>query len=76
MGYVKVDGARLRHLRERRLMSLRDLSKAAGVAIYTISAAETGKRPEGVQPRTVHKLAKALFVMPEELLLRVEEDDH
>lgn len=76
VGYVKIDGAKLRRLREERLMSLRDLSQAAGVALYTVVGAEKGRHRYGVQPSTVHKLAKALFVPPQELLARDDEDEH
>jgi transcriptional regulator with XRE-family HTH domain len=54
------DGARLRELRRRRALSLRDLGKLANVSYDGIHAAEAGKREP--RPSTVRKLATALGV--------------
>jgi len=57
---------KLRHLRERRSLSLRELSNISGVnynAIWRIEVARTG-----AQPRTVRRLAEALGVEPHELM--------
>ena len=59
-------GARLRHLREARLMSQRDLSKAAGISQTTIVNIETGRT--NPHPSTLRRLAAALKVGPEALV--------
>ena len=64
--FTKVDGKRLRQLRQERALSLRDLSRMTGVAHDTISELETGKRD--AQPRTLRKLAERLDVEPKELM--------
>ena len=62
VGFVKINGAELRHLREERYLSIRELVKVARVANYTV-AAETGKR-SSFPPRTLRKLAETLNVHP------------
>jgi transcriptional regulator with XRE-family HTH domain len=64
--FLWVDGERLRRLRREQALSLRDLSRLAGVAHDSISKLETGKRD--AQPRTIRKLADALGVEPRELM--------
>ncbi len=57
---------KLRDVRERRALSLRDLSELSGVnynAIWRIEVSRTG-----AQPRTVRRLAEALGVEPHELM--------
>jgi len=68
---MRVDGAKLRQERERRLMTQPELSEKSGVMIATISRIENGIQ----QPRipTVRKLARALEVNPEELLIWNDE---
>ena len=63
---MRVDGAKLREARERRLMTQPELSARSGVMVATISRIENGLQ----QPRipTVRKLATALGVNPEELI--------
>ena len=63
-----MDGEKLARLRYARGHSLRSLAEQSGVAFYTIWAIEQGrtKRPH---PGTLHKLADALGVDSEELLL-------
>jgi transcriptional regulator with XRE-family HTH domain len=63
---VEVNVDRLKALRHRRVMTLRELEQRSGVAYNTIWHLENGKR--GAQPRTLRKLARALDVEPEELV--------
>ena len=65
---MEVDGARLRWIRQRRGLSMRELGKKAGVNPVTIGKLEKGRRP--AQLETVRKLAGALEVEVEELLVR------
>jgi transcriptional regulator with XRE-family HTH domain len=65
---VEVDGARLRWIRERRALSMRELGKKAGVNPLTIGRLEKGRRT--AQLETVRKLAGALEVEVDELLVR------
>jgi len=62
-----VDGAKLREARERRLMTQPELSERSGVMVATISRIENGLQ----QPRipTVRKLAEALELEPEDLIV-------
>ena len=57
---------RLRELRHRSVLSMRELEEASGVSYNTIWRLETGKT--GAQPRTIRKIAKALGVDPSELV--------
>lgn len=59
---------KLRELRERRALSLRELSELSGVNYNAIWRIEVGRT--GAQPRTVRKLAAALGVEPHELMRR------
>ena len=63
---MEVDGMKLRNLRERRALSLRELSDLSGVDYNAIWRIEVGRT--GAQPRTVRRLAEALGVEPHELL--------
>ncbi len=63
--FVEVDGAKLRELRRRRMLSLRELGNRSGVAFDNINKLENEKRR--AQPRTLRKLAEALGVDPHEL---------
>jgi transcriptional regulator with XRE-family HTH domain len=63
---VEVNVQRLRELRERQALSLRELSALSGVNYNSIWRIEAGRT--GAQPRTVRKLAAALGVEPAELL--------
>ena len=69
--FVEVDGAKLRELRRRRMLSLRELEQRSGVAFDNINKLENEKRR--AQPRTLRKLAEALGVEPHQLMK--EEDD-
>ena len=64
--FIKVDGVRLRQIRQEQALSLRDLSESSGVAHDTINKLETGKRE--AQPRTIRSLAETLGVEPRELM--------
>lgn len=57
---------KLRNLRERRALSLRELSDLSGVNYNAIWRIEVGRT--GAQPRTVRRLAEALGVEPYELM--------
>ena len=57
---------KLRHLRECRSLSLRELSNLSGVNYNAIWRIEVGRT--GAQPRTVRRLAEALRVEPHELM--------
>ena len=59
--------ARLRELRHRRVLTLGELAEKAGVGRNTIWRLEHGVM--GAQPRTIRKLARALGVAPEELVV-------
>jgi predicted transcriptional regulator len=63
---VRIDGEKLRRLRERRLWLIGDLAEKSGVHRNLISTYEHGK--SGAHPDTIRKLAKTLDVDPSELL--------
>ena len=64
--FVEVDGTKLRDLRRRKMLSLRELEQRSGVAFDNINKLENEKRR--AQPRTLRKLAEALGVEPHELM--------
>ena len=64
--FIEVDGAKLRELRRRRMLSLRELGERSGVAFDNINKLENEQRR--AQPRTVRKLAEALGAEPHELM--------
>ena len=64
--FIEVDGAKLRKLRRRRMLSLRELGERSGVAFDNINKLENERR--NAQPRTLRKLAEALGVEPAELM--------
>ncbi len=64
--FIEVDGAKLRELRRRRMLSLRELGERSGVAFDNINKLENEQRR--AQPRTVRKLAGALGVEPHQLM--------
>jgi transcriptional regulator with XRE-family HTH domain len=64
--FMEVDRMKLRRLRERRSLSLRELSDLSGVNYNAIWRIEVGRT--GAQPRTVRRLAEALGVEPHELM--------
>lgn len=63
---MEVNTERLKELRRRRVLSMRELEERSGVSHNTIWRIESGR--QGAHPRTVRKLAEALGVEPEELL--------
>jgi transcriptional regulator with XRE-family HTH domain len=63
---VEVDVEKLRELRRRRVLTMEELAKKAGVGRNTVWRLEHGVM--GAQPRTIRKLATALGVEPEELV--------
>ena len=69
---AEVNVAKLRELRQRRVLTLHELEERSGVSYNTIWRLEN--RRTGAQPRTIRKLAAALGVEPEELV-RVGGDD-
>ena len=68
-GYVEVDARKLRTLRRKRVLTLRELSEKAGVSKDTISRIE---REGTAYPATIRKLAKALDVDASELVSEEE----
>jgi transcriptional regulator with XRE-family HTH domain len=64
--FVEVDGAKLREIRRRRMLSLRELGERSGVAFDNINKLENEQHR--AQPRTLRKLAEALRVEPHELM--------
>ena len=56
---------RLKELRRKRVLSLRELEGRSGVSYNTIWRIEDGR--QGAHPRTVRKLAEAIGVEPSEL---------
>jgi transcriptional regulator with XRE-family HTH domain len=63
--FVRINGAKLRELRRRKMLSLRELGERSGVAFDNINKYENERR--AAQPRTVRRLAEALGVDPVEL---------
>lgn len=57
---------RLKELRRKRVLSLRELEEKSGVSYNTIWRLEDGR--QGAHPRTLRKLAAALDVEPSELI--------
>jgi transcriptional regulator with XRE-family HTH domain len=58
--------ARLKELRTKQFLSIRELAEKAGVSPTTVAEIESKGRD--AHPRTVRKLADALGVAPDELL--------
>jgi len=67
---MEVDTDKLKELRRRRVLSMRDLEEISDVSHNTIWRIESGR--QGAHPRTIRKLAEALGVEPEELLKKEE----
>jgi transcriptional regulator with XRE-family HTH domain len=68
----KISGARLRDLRERRLMSPPELAAKAGLHPVTIHDIEGGRR-DTVHFGTIRKLATAFEMSSEEFISEVSE---
>ena len=62
MAIVRPDGRKLRQLREKAGLSVRDLSRQTGLSETTVRKAERPRRWEGVEVGTLQLLAKALGV--------------
>ena len=62
--------AKLRELRQRRVLTLRELEEVSGVSYNTIWRLENGHRKG--RPSTIRKLARALGVQPAELVVSEE----
>jgi transcriptional regulator with XRE-family HTH domain len=67
------EGNKLRELRLRRALTLRELGDLSGVAYDSINAIELGKQQP--RPSTVRRLAAALGVNPEVFFTDLEEDE-
>lgn len=63
----RVDGEKLRELRDGRFLSHRELASKAGVSPTTVINLELGRGEGKTQRRTVRKLAAALDVEPGDL---------
>jgi transcriptional regulator with XRE-family HTH domain len=63
---VEVNVAKLRELRQRRVLTLRELEEVSGVSYNTIWRLENGFTE--ARPSTIRRLAAALGVEPEELV--------
>ncbi len=63
----RIDGEKLRRVRDERLLSQRELADKAGLSPTTILKLEAGQVAEP-HPRTVRKLAQALAVDAREIL--------
>jgi transcriptional regulator with XRE-family HTH domain len=72
-GAMPFDGRKLRDLRLRRALTLRDLAALSGVAFDTIHGIETGKHQP--RPSTVRKLAEALGVAPDAFFSEEAEEE-
>ena len=67
------DGSKLRELRLRRALTLRELGVQSGVAYDSINAIELGRQQP--RPSTVRRLAEALGVSPEVFFTDSGEDE-
>jgi transcriptional regulator with XRE-family HTH domain len=63
---MEVDAAKLKRLREDRVLSQRELARTAGLTHMTVWRLENGF--EQAHPRTIRKIAGALGVEPRELV--------
>jgi transcriptional regulator with XRE-family HTH domain len=70
---MEVNVQKLRELRRRRVLTLRELEEESGVSYNTIWRIENGYRE--ARPSTIRKLAAALGAKPEELVWIEEGDD-
>ncbi len=67
MPSVEVDVQKLKELRRRKVLSMRELEAISGVSYNTIWRLETERTTEA-RPRSIRALANALGVEPHELL--------
>jgi DNA-binding Xre family transcriptional regulator len=66
-GTIRIHAGAIRHWRELRLMSQRELAEKAGLAAETVNQLENGKR-EYVYRRTARRLCDALGCQPTALV--------
>jgi transcriptional regulator with XRE-family HTH domain len=71
---MEVNVAKLKELRRRRALSLRELEAKSGVSYATVWRLESG-RARQAHPRTIRRLARALGVDNVELLATTEGGD-
>lgn len=64
---MDVNGEKLRELRGRKALAMRELAERADVNLNSIYLIENG-RQKGAHPSTIRKLAEALGVKPVELM--------
>jgi len=69
---MRIDGTKLRRLRERRFWSRDELAEKSGLHRDSIGRIERGAWPGGSQLPTIRRLAEALGVDPIEIV--AEED--
>jgi len=69
---MEVNVGKLRELRQLRVRTLRELEEESGVSYNTIWRLENGYRQ--ARPSTIRKLATALGVKPEELIVVESEN--
>ena len=67
---MQVNVAKLKELRQRRVLTLRELEEESGVSYNTIWRLENGYTE--ARPSTIRKLAQALGVEPRELMKGVQ----
>ena len=70
---VRVDGKKVRRLRQRKLWLIGDLAQRSGVHRNVISKIENQRG--GGHPDSIRALAAALGVEPQELLLLEDDED-
>jgi transcriptional regulator with XRE-family HTH domain len=70
---MEVNVAKLKELRQRRVLTLRELEEESSVSYNTIWRLENGHTE--ARPSTIRKLAAALGVEPEELIVVVAGDE-
>jgi transcriptional regulator with XRE-family HTH domain len=69
---MRIDGAKLRALREERFWSREELAKASGVHRDSIGRIERGAWTGGSHLPTIRRLAEALGVDPREIVAEGE----
>jgi HTH-type transcriptional regulator, competence development regulator len=67
---MEVDVAKLKRLREDRVLSQRELARMSGLTHATVWRLENGHKE--ARPQTIRKIAEALGVEPKELVKREE----
>jgi transcriptional regulator with XRE-family HTH domain len=65
---VEVNVEKLKELRRRKVLTLRELEAVSGVSYATVWRLESGRATDA-RPSTIRKLAAALGVEPEELIM-------